>query len=108
MIKLAALLGLVSAARSRDCATPCESACEKPCDTPCALASLPPGIRAVVVQVACPRAEAHRLRVLGLFEGAFISVVDQRNSAGLLLEVCGSRLAIGSSLGAAIIAQPVT
>lgn len=108
MINFAALLGLVSAARTRECVTPCDTPCETPCDTPCALAALPPGIRAVVVQVACPRAEAHRLRVLGLFEGAHISVVDQRNSAGLLLEVCGSRLAIASSLGAAILAQPVS
>ena len=107
MLSLAAILGMIVPARASECAA-CETPCETPCDTPCALASLPPGIRAVVVRVACPRAEAHRLRVLGLFEGARISVIDQRNSAGMLLDVCGSRLAIAASLGHAILAQPVS
>jgi len=83
------------------CAVPCDANCAEPC----ALASLPVGVRAVVVHLACPQAEAEHLRVMGVFEGANIGIVDR--GSGFLLDVRGSRLAIGASLAAAIIALRV-
>ena len=71
----------------------------------CRVADLPVGVRAIVVHVACGEADAHRLKVLGLFAGAPISIVDRRS--GVLLEVRGSRLAIAATLAAAITALPI-
>ncbi len=79
--------------------------CDVDCPTPCALASLPKGVRAVIVRMACSRSEAHRLRVLGVFEGACVGIVDR--GSGVLLDVYGSRLALGTSLAAAIMALPL-
>jgi len=87
-------------------AAACVADCDANCPTPCALASLPAGIRVRIVRVACPRSDAHRLRVLGLFEGACVRIVDR--GSGLLLDVCGARLAVGRSLAAAITALPLT
>ncbi len=84
-----------------DCAVPCDAACQ----APCALASLPVGVRAVIVRIACPHDDIGRLRVLGVFEGAPVTVVDRRS--GVLLDVRGSRLALATSLAAAILAVPV-
>jgi Fe2+ transport system protein FeoA len=69
------------------------------------VADLPVGIRAIVVDVACGAADAQRLKVLGLFAGSAISVVDHRS--GVLLEVRGSRLAIATTLAASITAMPI-
>lgn len=61
---------------------------------------LPAGTRVRVVRLACAPAEANRLRVLGLFEGAQVRIVDR--GSGLLLDVCGARLAVGHALAAEI------
>jgi Fe2+ transport system protein FeoA len=68
--------------------------------TLCALAVLPAGARVRVIKLACAPTDAARLRVLGLFEGAHVRVVDR--GSGLLLDVCGARLAVGRSLAAEI------
>lgn len=77
----------------------------EPCGDVCPLQACKTGNRAVVVRVDCPTAEACRLRALGVYEGARVSVVDSRN--GLLLQVRGSRLAIGAAVAAAISVIPV-
>ena len=72
----------------------------------CPLAACRNGHRAVVVSVDCPAAEACRLRALGVYEGASVAVLDSRN--GLLLQVRGSRLAIGAAVAAAITVIPLS
>ena len=72
----------------------------------CPLAACRRGHRAVVVSVDCPVAEACRLRALGVYEGASVAIVDSRN--GLLLQVRGSRLAIGAAVAAAITVIPLS
>ena len=72
----------------------------------CPLAACRNGHRAVVVSVDCPASEACRLRALGVYEGANVAVVDSRN--GLLLQVRGSRLAIGAAVAAAITVIPLS
>ena len=78
-----------------------------PADCPgiCSLVACANGGSAVVVQVSCPAADACRLRALGVYEGARVKVVDARN--GFLLDVRGSRLALGTALAAAITVLPV-
>jgi Fe2+ transport system protein FeoA len=86
------LLGLGRAAEPRDAG-------------PCALAACATGCRAAVVGMECEGGEAHRLRHLGLFEGACVKVLDSRN--GMLLEVKGSKLALGAGLASSIRVQPL-
>ena len=74
------------------------------CPGICSLVACVNGAPAVVVQVSCPAADACRLRALGVYEGARVVVVDARN--GLLLDVRGSRLALGSALAASIAVLP--
>ena len=62
------------------------------------------GSRATVLSMGCGPAEACRLRALGLCEGASVSVVDDRHC--MLLEVRGSRLALGSAITAGITVLP--
>jgi Fe2+ transport system protein FeoA len=76
------------------------------CGDSCPLMACKTGNRAVVVRVGCEGAEACRLRALGLYEGARVSVVDSRN--GLLLQVRGVRLAIGAAMAAAITVIPLS
>ena len=71
-----------------------------------ALAMLPAGTNVRVVRLACAAADANRLRVLGLFEGAHVRIVDR--GSGLLLDVCGARLAVGRTLAADIMVRIVT
>lgn len=71
----------------------------------CTLSACASGCRAAVLHVGCGSSEATRLRNLGLFEGACITVVDSRN--GLLLEVKGARLALGASLASTIRVLPL-
>jgi len=97
MLSLEAIRSMMARSRSA-CVSPCDANCAEPC----VLASLPVGVRAVVVRLTCPHAEAEHLRVMGVFEGASIGIVDR--GSGFLLDVQGSRLAIGGSLAAAIIA----
>jgi Fe2+ transport system protein FeoA len=58
-----------------------------------------------VVGLECPVADAARLRVLGVFEGAHVSIVERRG--GLLLDVRGSRLALDAAVAMTIIAASV-
>ena len=71
----------------------------------CALASCATGVRATVVELECSADEACRLRALGLCEGTDVSVIDARNA--MLLDVRGTRLALGSDLTAGITVQPL-
>lgn len=76
-----------------------------PAPRTCALAAVRPGTRATVVDIGCSVDEACRLRALGLCEGTSVSVIDARHS--MLLEVRGTRLALGSALTAGITVQPL-
>lgn len=71
----------------------------------CVLAACATGCQAAVLRVECEGGEAHRLRHLGLFEGACVKVIDSRN--GMLLEVKGSRLALGPALARSIRVLPL-
>lgn len=56
--------------------------------------------------ILCPALDAQRLRALGLFEGVQVVVVDTRS--GMVLDVRGSRLALGRSVVAEITVRLVT
>ncbi len=71
----------------------------------CALAACAAGCQAAVLRMECEGGEAHRLRHLGLFEGACVRVLDSRN--GMLLEVKGSKLALGEALASSIRVLPL-
>lgn len=71
----------------------------------CSLAACANGCTAAVVRMDCEHPDASRLRGMGLFEGAFVRVLDSRN--GMLLEVKGSRVALGASLASAITVLPL-
>lgn len=71
----------------------------------CTLASCRAGSWATVMEVRCGDQEACRLRALGLCEGARVNVVDSRNA--VLLEVRGTRIALGRALGAGITVRPI-
>ena len=59
----------------------------------------------MVLCIACPDADAQRLRTLGLFKGVRVGVVDTRS--GMVLDVRGSRLALGHAVVAGITVRPV-
>ncbi|CAN5132508.1 hypothetical protein BH23GEM4_BH23GEM4_22610 [soil metagenome] len=71
----------------------------------CPLAACTRGCRAAVLRMECGGSEAHRLRSLGLFEGECVTVLESRN--GLLLDVKGSRLALGRALASSIRVLPL-
>lgn len=71
----------------------------------CPLAQCRRGSRAAVLRMDCDGSEACRLRTLGLYEGACVTVLDSQD--GLLLEVRGARLALGATLAAAITVLPL-
>ncbi|MEI6740022.1 MAG: FeoA family protein [Gemmatimonadaceae bacterium] len=71
----------------------------------CALATCAAGVRATIVDIECSADEACRLRALGLCEGTDVSVIDARHA--MLLDVRGTRLALGSTLTAGITVQPL-
>lgn len=71
----------------------------------CPLIDCARGSRAAVLRMDCDSSEAGRLRNLGLFEGACVTVLDQQD--GLVLEVRGARLALGAALAAAITVLPL-
>jgi Fe2+ transport system protein FeoA len=75
-----------------------------PCDA-CPLAACASGSHATVLCIACPAHDAQRLRTLGLFEGAKVGIVDARG--GIVLDVRGSRLALGDAIVAAITVRPL-
>ena len=72
----------------------------------CTLDACAAGARATVLEVRCGEAEACRLRALGLCEGASVAVLDTPRHC-TLLNVRGSRLALGSAISAAITVLPV-
>ena len=71
----------------------------------CALAACSAGSRATVVDIGCAPDEAWRLRALGLCEGTDVSVIDARHA--ILLDVRGTRIALGSAITAGITVQPI-
>lgn len=71
----------------------------------CPLTECSTGCRAAVLRMDCEGAEARRLRHLGLFEGAYVTVLERQD--GLLLDVCGSRLALGPALASGITVLPL-
>ena len=71
----------------------------------CPLAACASGCKAAVLRMECEHGEAHRLRGMGLFEGSCVRVLDSRN--GMLLEVKGSRLALGHALARSIKVLPL-
>ena len=73
--------------------------------TTCALNVCPAGTRVTVVDIECSGDEACRLRSLGFCEGTSVNVIDARDA--MLLEVRGTRIALGSALTAGITVQPV-
>jgi Fe2+ transport system protein FeoA len=73
--------------------------------TACPLTACARGCRAAVIRMECGGEEARRLRHLGLYEGSCVTVVDRQD--GYLLEVCGSRLAVGARLASAITVLPL-
>lgn len=72
----------------------------------CALSTCRAGTRATVVDIECSGDEACRLRALGLCEGTAVNIIDARDA--MLLEVRGTRLALGSALTAGITVRPVS
>ncbi len=70
----------------------------------CPLAACGAGARATVVALCCGHADACRLRALGFSEGTQVDVVDARHA--MLLDVRGTRLALGRALTAGITVQP--
>jgi Fe2+ transport system protein FeoA len=73
--------------------------------TACPLAECERGCRAAVLRMECAGEEAHRLRNLGLYEGSCVTIVDRQD--GYLLDVRGSRLALGSQLAHSITVLPL-
>jgi ferrous iron transport protein A len=71
----------------------------------CTLGSCRAGSWATVVEMACGDQEACRLRALGVCEGAHVNVVDARHAT--LLEVRGTRIAIGRALSDGITVRPI-
>ena len=87
---------LLTRLRPRPAATRCAE---------CPLAACANGCRAAVLRMECEHGEAHRLRGMGLFEGSQVRVLDSRN--GMLLEVKGSKLALGAGLASSIKVLPL-
>jgi Fe2+ transport system protein FeoA len=73
--------------------------------TSCPLAQCARGSRAAVLRMDCEGGEACRLRNLGVYEGACVKVLHSED--GFLLEVRGSRLALGATLASAITVLPL-
>lgn len=69
----------------------------------CALSACQSGSQATVVDIGCAPDEACRLRALGVCEGASISVIDARHC--MVLDVRGTRLALGNALTSGITVQ---
>jgi Fe2+ transport system protein FeoA len=74
------------------------------CDS-CPLAACVPGTHATVLCVLCHALDVQRLRSLGVFEGALLRVVDARG--GVVIDVRGSRLALGHAVVSGITVRPV-
>lgn len=70
----------------------------------CPLGDSEMGSESTVVAIECGEHEACRLRALGLYEGAQVSVVGKRHC--LLVDVNGTRLALGADLAEGITVRP--
>ena len=75
------------------------------CDS-CPLGVCAVGCQAMILGISCPAGDAQRLRSLGLFEGARVGIIDTRS--GMVLDVRGSRLALGWEIVAGITVCPVS
>ncbi|MQA90296.1 MAG: hypothetical protein GEU90_08675 [Gemmatimonas sp.] len=73
--------------------------------TACLLTSCGRGSRAAVLRMDCAGEEAKKLRNLGLYEGSCVTVLDRQD--GYVLDVRGSRLAVGRHLAGAITVLPL-
>ena len=71
----------------------------------CSLASCGAGARATVLEMRCDDVQACRLRALGVCEGACVSVLDARHA--MVLDVRGTRIALGKALTAGITVRPL-
>ena len=71
----------------------------------CTLGACQAGSWAMVVEMACGDQEACRLRALGVCEGARVNVVDARHAT--LVEVRGTRIALGRALSDGIVVRPI-
>jgi ferrous iron transport protein A len=71
----------------------------------CTLAACGAGARATVLEMRCDDVQACRLRALGVCEGACVSVLDARHA--MLLDVRGTRIALGKALTAGITVRPL-
>ena len=71
----------------------------------CLLASCSAGARATVLEMRCDDVQACRLRALGVCEGACVSVLDARHA--MVLDVRGTRIALGKALTAGITVRPL-
>lgn len=69
----------------------------------CVLSSCPIGCHARVVDVSDTMEDACQLRVLGMCEGADVHVIDSQH--GMLLDVRGTRLALGAMITEMITVQ---
>ncbi len=58
------------------------------------------------MDIECSADEACRLRALGLCEGTDVGIIDSRHA--MLLDVRGTRLALGSALTAGITVRPLS
>ena len=71
----------------------------------CLLAACAAGARATVLEMRCDDVQACRLRALGVCEGACVSVLDARHA--MVLDVRGTRIALGRALTAGITVRPL-
>lgn len=71
----------------------------------CLLAACAAGARATVLEMRCDDVQACRLRALGVCEGACVSVLDARHA--MVLDVRGTRIALGKALTAGITVRPL-
>lgn len=94
------LARLFQRVRTREAAPPAAARCAA-----CPLAECARGSRAAVLRMDCDGGEGERLRNLGLYEGACVTVLDAQD--GLLLEVRGARLAVAAALAATITVLPL-
>jgi Fe2+ transport system protein FeoA len=97
----------IKPSRSRELTVIAESAAQstsQPGTRSCLLAACSAGSRATVLEMRCGENEACRLRALGLCEGASVGVVDTRHA--MLLDVRGTRIALGHALTAGITVRP--
>ena len=69
----------------------------------CVLSSCPIGCHARVVDVSGTMADACQLRAMGMCEGADVHVIDSQDV--MLLDVRGTRLALGAMITEAITVQ---